>query len=125
MKYRENLPTGCPPADAESIDNDRFVFRLVRQEQPTNDDFKSQRAKNPVAKFHGVSECQALGLSVHTTKDASEKVKKLPRFRKNRICRVKLVSGAGKIQQTGSCSFHHTWWPFANYDILANCFIEN
>jgi len=26
----------------------------------------------------------------------------------------------GKIKQTGKKS-HYTWWPFADFDILANC----
>ena len=34
-------------------------------------------------------------------------------------CRVVLTTGAGRIKKTGRSS-HHTWWPYNNYDILAN-----
>ena len=125
MKYREQLPSGCPPKNAETIVNERSIYRLVEQKPPTIDDFKSLRAKNPDKKYSGFAKCKASGLSVHSSEQGSEKVRKLPRFRKHKICRVTLKSGAGKIQQTGKCSFHHTWWPFADFDILANCYIEN
>ncbi len=125
MKYREQLPPGGPPEDAECIIDQRCVYRLVQQDPPNSSDFKSQRATNPIAKFSGVSECQAMGLSVLSSKSVSENIKKLPKFRKYKICRVELNSGAGKIQQTGPNRLHHTWWPLANYDILANCFVEN
>ena len=60
-KYREQLPDGCPPENAETVVSEQFFYRLVRQEAPTEDDFKSQRAKRPLARFMRVSECQALG----------------------------------------------------------------
>ncbi len=85
MKYSEQLPAGCPPESAETIVNERIVYRLVQKDPPTIEDFKSQRANNPFAEFIGVSEYQAIGLSVHTTKDASKKTTKL------RVC-VKLLA---------------------------------
>ena len=119
MVYREPLPDGCPPEEAEDISGLRIVFRLVRHDPPANDDFKSQRAENPNRKFR--SECHARGLSVHDDLKASEKIMKLPTQRGKRICRVRLSSGAGRIQKTFRNPSHYTWWPFSDFDIVSNC----
>ena len=123
MTFREPLPAGCPPADAETVTKPRCVFRLVRAWPPTADDFRSQRAEKPFRRFQGVDECQARGLSVHADSRDSERVKKLPALRGRRICRVRLGAGAGSIRQTGRPS-HHTWWPLAAFDIIANCVLR-
>jgi hypothetical protein len=122
MKYREELPEGCPPAGAEQVNSDRDVFRLVRQSPPSQDDFRSRRAENPQAIF-SVSECQARGLSVFADRRDCEKARKLPTLRGRLICRVRLVTGAGNLLETGGRS-HHTWWPLAEYDILSRCQVE-
>ena len=116
MSYREPLPEGCPPAEAEEVSVERVVFRLVRSTPPTLDDFRSQRAECPSAAFR-VAECFARGLSVFADQRDCEKRRKLPRFRQSSICAVRLSAGAGRIQQTFEPS-HHTWWPFAAFDIL-------
>jgi hypothetical protein len=122
MSYREPLPEGCPPEAADEIAASREVFRLVRSNPPTVDDFKSQRAEKPEAVFQ-VSECQACGLSVFTERRDSERALKLPKLRGRLICHLELEAGAGRIQQTGRPS-HHTWWPLATFDILAHCEME-
>ena len=123
MSYREPLPDGCPPDTAEEIVQPCEVFRLVRTNPPTEADFKSQRAEKPRHTFFGIDECQARGLSVHTERHDSEKALKLPKLRGRLICRLRLGLGAGKIQQTGRPS-HHTWWPLADYNALAQCTVE-
>lgn len=96
------------------------MFRLVRTIPPTEDDFRSQRAENPGQHFEGVSECQARGLSVHTDAADSERASKLPTLRGRSVCRLRLTAGAGRVKQTGKRT-HHTWWPLADYEILACC----
>ncbi len=122
MNYLEPLPEGCPPDEATEISVPWEVFRLVRTNPPSRDDFRSQRAEKPDAVFR-VSECQARGLSVFTERSDSERALKLPRLRGRVICRLRLKSGVGRIQQTGPPS-HHTWWPLAAYDILADSGVE-
>ncbi len=119
--YLEPLPEDCPPEESEYINETRIVFRLVRNDPPTDDDFMSQRAQRPNRRFR-VSECQARGLSVHSDVNASRAIQKLPRMRMQgmKVCRVVLDSGAGRIQKTGG-HYHYTWWPLANFDILGNC----
>ena len=124
MTYREPLPNGCPPAEAKEIRAAREVFRLVDSNPPTDSDFASPRALQPVKTFVGVTECRALGLSVHTELRDSKKALKLPTQRGRRVCRVRLGLGAGRIQQTGTPS-HHTWWPLADYDILIRCEVKD
>ncbi len=124
MSYLEPLPTECPPDDAEEICEAKDVFRLVRTDPPSPDDFRSKRAENPAQVFPGVTECQARGLSVFTEReDAVRKVLKLPKFRGWRVCRVSLKAGAGTMQQTFQPS-HHTWWPLAAFEILPSCGVE-
>ncbi len=102
----------------------RIVFRLVRNRPPTDDDFRSQYAENPNRPFRDGAECRARGLSVHGDRDDSAKAMKLPAQRGKRICRVRLGAGAGRIQKTGRGA-HHTWRPFADFDIIANCSLES
>ena len=61
MTYREPLPEGCPPDNAEEIIAPRVVYRLVRNNPPTGDDFRSQRSERPDRVFHDVTECRAAG----------------------------------------------------------------
>lgn len=119
MNYREPLPNDCPPPEASEIADPRIVFRLVRLDPPTLDDFRSQRDEQPTASFR-LSECQARGLSVFAVQGDCQLAAKLPKFRGRLVCRVNLRVGSGFIQQTNRPS-HHTWWPFANYDILSQC----
>jgi len=122
MSYREPLPADCPPDDAAEIEAERIVFRLVRGNPPGLNDFRSQRAERPEAVFP-VSECFVRGLYVYAERADCEIRRKLPRFRKSYVCRVRLVFGAGRIQKTFKPS-HHTWWPFAEFDILKYCALD-
>ena len=119
MTYKEPLPVSCPPEAAEEIQVNRLLFRLVKSLPPTDEDFKSQRALKPDARFD-VSECLVRGLSVDTERSGIEKTAKLPHFRKRRICSVRVGPGAGRLLQTFQPT-HHTWWPLADFDILSHC----
>lgn len=122
MSFLEPLPNNCPPPGAQLVSSNRGVFRLVRNNPPIQDDFRSQRAERPSASF-SVTECEARGLSVFEQQADCEKIRKLPRFLGSHICVVQLRTGAGHIQQTFKPS-HHTWWPFADYNILGNSQVQ-
>ena len=122
MSYREPLPADCPPDEAAEIEAERMVFRLVKGNPPGLNDFRSQRAERPDAVFR-ISECLIHGLSVYAERADCDRTRKLPRFRNSYICRVRLGFGAGRIQQTFQPS-HHTWWPFAEFDILEYCTMD-
>jgi hypothetical protein len=120
-EYREKLPDLCPPSDAQEINTEFDVFRLVNGKPPTDGDFKSQRALRPEARFRDIDECIARGLSVDKKINDANNTKKLPKFRDFVVCRVRLHAGAGRIKQTGKRQSHHTWWPYHSYDILCRC----
>lgn len=125
MRYREPLPAGCPPPAADRIDEPRIVFRLVRTDPPTENDFRSQRAeRGPDRVFHGVDECRARGVSVYSERDTAESVRQYRSQRGRMLCHIRLDRGAGSIQQTGEHAHHHTWWPLARFDIVAASQVE-
>jgi len=123
MRCREPLPPGCPPDTAEEISTVWPVFRLVRTNPPADRDFRSQRWEKPSSRFHGVTECQARGLSVYSVRREAENASRFRKLRGRIICEVHLDVGAGRIQQTGRPS-HHTWWPLATFPILAHCAMD-
>ena len=123
MRYREPLPQGCPPDTADEVSAVWPVLRLVRTDPPTDSDFRSQRAERPSGRFPGVTKCQARGLSVFALRKDAERALRLPNLRGRLLCSVRLEAGAGRIQQTGRPS-HHTWWPLAEFDILARRAME-
>ncbi len=119
MMFREPLPEGCPPSEADEITQARVVFRLVHTDLPTGCDFRSKRSERPNDQF-GVSECQALGLSVFSQVNDARKQLKIPALKGMLICQVTLVKGAGYLMKTGRRS-HFTWWPLSDFDVLNNC----
>lgn len=119
MIYREPLPEDCPPATAAEITEPRIVYRLVRHNPPVDADFRSQRAENPQRHFR-IPECRVRGLSVFSDYRVAVSWSKSRNLRGTQVCRVTLDRGAGRIEKTGSPA-HYTWWPLADYDILANC----
>lgn len=119
-EFRERLPEGCPPPEAQEIITEQVVFRLVRRDPPTDSDFQSQRAEKLNRRFTGVSECQARGLSVFSDMSEAAKRLKLPALKGRLICQVTLDRESGYILRTGSLG-HFTWWPFARFPILSKC----
>ena len=75
--YRDPLPENCPPHVANAI-LENTVYRLVRGNPPTLDDFLSLRANNPSKPITKEEECFANGLSVWATREGAEKTKKVP-----------------------------------------------
>ena len=123
LKYLEPLPDGCPPDDAEEIVEPRIVYRLVRSAPPSRDDFRSLRSLNPGLVYEDAdTECRANGVSVFIDLEFAHRRRRERRnLRGMLICEVVLDKGAGRIQQPNLKSAHCTWWPLADYDILANC----
>ena len=118
--FRDELPEKCPPKYAGEIISETICYRLVNNDPPTDDDFRSQRTIAPNRDF-GVSECRARGLSVFMqAADAARVAQRSRNLRGAKLAQLTLKQGAGYIKQTGSRS-HHTWWPYKAFDILANC----
>lgn len=118
MPFREPLLDGCPPQDAPIVAHEVTVYRLTRTLPPTEADFRSQRMEHPVKFFR--DECLARGLSVHAQRRDSEMAAKLPNLKGRHVCPVRLLPDCGHLKRTGTGHSHHTWWPFAAFDILAH-----
>ena len=118
--YRDELPPGCPPEEAKEITTETICYRLVRNDPPTDEDFRSQRTLEPNRDF-GVSECRAKGLSVFMQpRDATGAANRSRNLRGAKVAQLTLNTGSGYIKKIGGRS-HHTWWPYKAFDILANC----
>lgn len=116
--FREDLPDKCPPAEAKSPEDGLIVYRLVAEAPPTHRDFDSVRRLQPNRVLD--DECDARGVSVFTDPAEASSKRLLRPFRSHKVCPVRLCNQAGPILHNGSRS-HHTWWPFANFDILGAC----
>ena len=65
----------------------------------------------------------ARGVSVLSRRQEAEKARiKFDDLAETLVCQVTLDQGAGYIRRTKS-RHHCTWWPFADFDILANCHV--
>ena len=110
MIWSAHFPKDCPPSD--SNDTSHRVYRFVRCEPPTSDDFLSYKEINPSTDF-GEKECAACGLSVYTElADALLAQKHVPGMAKRLVAQGDLIQGDGKIKPTPAFSgeSHHTWW---------------
>ena len=121
LTYREPLPDDCPPDTADEITSPSLVYRLARAYPPTEDDSRSQRAERPDRAFRNINECQARSLSVRTNLVSAMELMGLRPMRGRMLCQVQLDHGAGHMMQTGEDPHRSTWWPLADYDIMANC----
>ena len=119
MRFREDLPQNCPPANAAEISGPLVMYRLTQEKEPTNEDFFSFRKLKPEAKYQELNECLASGLSVFSDPKLARK-RAVRRMKGYRVCRVKLDIGSGMIMKTYGHG-HHTWWPYHSFDILGCC----
>lgn len=116
ITYRESLPDDCPPDDAGEIAATRVVYRLVRNNPPTDDDFRSQRAERPDRVFRDVSECQARGVSVFDSLNAAERLSTRGRLPSH-------LESWCREHPDNRRAFPSYLVAAGQYDILANCHV--
>lgn len=109
MTWPDYFPDNCPPANAQPTTS-ALVFLFIRKGQPTADDFRSYKEKNPQNSFR--NPCKACGLSVFTDRDDERIYRdKIPGFRRRRLVQGRLKKRDGLIKSTPSTiPSHHTWW---------------
>jgi hypothetical protein len=112
MKFPDDWPAGCPPADAGAADGD--AYRLVRNDPPTADDFLTH---HETGKLPNASPCLRCGLSVFRSRDDAEHqhraYPRLGRF----IARGTFQARDGVTLLTrGRQPTHTTWWPYEGVD---------
>ena len=113
------MPEDCPPQEATQIEQSRVFFRLVAQFPPAERDFESVWSLQQSRRKNLDDECTAKGISLFDTPDAAEAMTKLRPLADKIVCKVNITPESGMIIQ--GRSHHYTWWPFSNYDILAQC----
>ncbi|ARV98186.1 MULTISPECIES: hypothetical protein [Bacillus] len=116
-RYKEHVPLNCPPEEAEDKDYAR-VFRLCVSNPPDQSDFLSHIELGK--KFPPEKTCLGAGISLHTDRKDSERLKKrIPTYRKKGyIASGRIPSGIGKTLSTPSNGdSHHTCWVYRGKDI--------
>lgn len=117
VEWAEDLPPGCPPADAVAPQNNLF-YRLVNNVPPFDRDFWSQRKLYPSKKFN-TSECIAHACSVLSNLERCSQLVKLPTHKHKRILQLTLPPQSGHIKKTGKDLYHYSWWRVANFDPIS------
>lgn len=108
MEWPDFYPENCPPTEAESASG--TVYRLVRNNPPQAEDFKSTweefpgRFPEPTIKNSGVS--------IYTDPQDIERLKnRIRQLRDRKTAEGELNPALGFIQQTeGKEKSHYTWW---------------
>ena len=124
MKYREPLPSGCPPSTARQIEEPITRYRLLNGAEPSHKDFDSYvKIKGGPILHIGRSHCHQAGISLHTTYEAALRVlnghfNKTGRWEK--IGELTIHPGDGKLE-TPEPNGHQTWWPTRQFDAAATC----
>lgn len=114
MQWPDHFPQNCPPEDAREPSEQ--VYRLISQDSPTPEDFKTVREQNPGRPFpENEKECRACAVSVYTSIDDLSRInRRTGRFRNAKVAVGNLTSELGQIKHTPSPpeknNSHHSWW---------------
>ena len=122
FEWFEELPEMCPPDNAFNPEGYTF-YRLTNGENPTEEDFLSQRALCPTCKYNNVTECISRSLSVWDNVEKCLNLLKLPRHKNKRVLALALKSTDGLVLQTFKAN-HHSWWRSKSFDIASVSTLE-
>jgi hypothetical protein len=113
--FHANLPTGCPPGEAEPVSGE--IFRGIRETPISETDFLSHRE---TGSHCDAPECECWGLSVWASMEAVEHARKaIPPIRRFwYIASGDLGEADGVIKHTPNRRQpqHHTFWRDAERD---------
>src|SRR5438128_10777189 len=104
-------PVNCPPNDA--TDARGTVYRTVRTNPPTADDFRSFREEGKHVR-DPQKQCQACGISVLRTREDAVHHRDAFQWRGEFIAEGMLAPAHGKIKPTPAKKFpsHISWWCY-------------
>jgi hypothetical protein len=112
MKFASHFPAQCPPPEAESASG--TVFRLVKSDPPTVDDFLSH-AELGLARTGPA--CKRCGLSVFRVRDDGIHMHNLYPNIGSYLAEGELQATHGQTQLTkGALPTHTTWWVCVGID---------
>lgn len=111
--FGEPLPAQCPPAIAADTALDA-VYRLVPEQLPDSDCFKSHQAKGTAkpATFNG-TDCEWASCSLNTSVENLLKISGLRR-RNKFVATLAIPKGSGRHLVGGT---HVHFWRFSGFDI--------
>ena len=119
LTWPADLPEDCPPDTA--LPADGTYYRVVNNDPLESGDFVSvyhlnaNRGRN--VQRRRITQCQSMGLSVYADITSARKCAGRYPNLGNKIARVSLTPGAGKILETsGQFPSHHTWWKYEEYN---------
>ena len=120
MEWAEDLPKGCPPQDAFAPTGEIF-FRAVLTFPPTEVDFQSPRKLLPKRQLS--NECEARALSVCSTIEGCQQLKKHGFFKKCLIVSIVLKKECGLVKWHPSAlsETHYDWWLAAKFNPVPVC----
>ena len=124
--FRDALPDGCPPNEAETIRDPRVVYRAVHRDVDPIGDFQSVRQESPNFRAPAADECILCGVTVFATQRAARQALKHGKGHKwagKQVGMLTLPAGAGAILRTAhgqptEHGEHWTWWPASGFDPL-------
>lgn len=113
MLWPDYFPDDCPPNSAQPPPGQ--VYRFINSDSPQPEDFHSWREQHLDQSCpKGVTECQACGLSVFTTREGvCIALRRKPFLRRKQIAIGQLTTENGVLLHTpskGTGDNHHTWW---------------
>ncbi len=117
--WYEELPDGCPPADAWAPPEGKAFFRLVGNNPPTEADFMPLATEHPDRKVSAAKACEAMAISLRDNIDEAHALLKLPTQRGKQVVQLALTGDAGVVKQTGRNCGHHSWWRSSAFDAPA------
>ncbi len=111
MLWPSFFPPNCPCPDSHTVDCE--VYRFIKGEEPTPEDFKSHRERFPTKKY-SQPECVVCGLSIYLEVGDVKRVQdRIPAFKNKHLVKGNICDSHGVVKNTVltcSESSHHTWW---------------
>ena len=113
MKFAEELPSECPPTDAQdqSLPD---VWRTLPSQQASSGDFDSH-AKLGIYCPPGVDPCRAASCSLMTNQAAAEKLLQLPRYKNGSVAQLEIPKGSGLSKTKKQ---HIDFWAYSGFNFL-------
>lgn len=129
--WPDDLPADCPPAEAEEVE--RVVYRFVKAEPLTVDDFARPIDKPRKTPPAADEMCEMCALSVFAdTADLPVARQFIPGFKKKRVAEGTVTADDGVMQCTPTTvagspmmSSHHDWWVPEGVDPLPKFTVVN
>lgn len=121
MEWAEDLPKDCPPLDAIIANNNDIFFRAVSIFPPIEHDFYSPKKLQPDKHFR--NECEAKALSMFSTLEGCQRLRKYSFFRNHTIVSLILGEESGLIKESPSpiSETHYNWWLAAGFNPIKIC----